>query len=188
MCAGRERRGDPTAGGGTSAVPHPPGRLRPGPPPPALPRGPLAGRGAGLRRRRGAQPPLAHRHAGIDLHRSLHLDTAADTTHVRGIPATTIARTLLDYAAVATRHQLARALHQADLQQILDVAAIRAQCRRNPPAPGARRLSAEFAFPDELSDSPLEDRFIAARRAFGGPEPERQPYVDPGDGGILLRP
>ena len=28
----------------------------------------------------------------------------------------------------------------------------------------------------------------AAWHAFAGPEPERQPYIDPGDGGVLLRP
>jgi hypothetical protein len=130
----------------------------------------------------------AHRHAGVELHRSIHLDKA-DVTTVNRIPVTTVARTLLDLAAVATRHQLARAIQQAELQRVLDVDAIRAQCHRNPRAPGTRRLRAELALPsDDLTGSPLEDRFLAEWRAVGGPEPERQPYIDPGDGGVLLRP
>jgi hypothetical protein len=130
----------------------------------------------------------AHRHPGIDLHRSVNLDSAVDVTTVRGIPVTTIPRTLLDLAAVASRHQLGRAIHQADLLRLLDVHEIARQLEHNPHAPGARRLRAELNLPTELNDSPLEDRFLAAWRASGGPEPERRPYIDPGDGGIPLRP
>ena len=130
----------------------------------------------------------AHRHPGIDLHRSVNLEHAIDVTAVRGIPVTTVARTLLDLAAVVPRHRLARALHQADLLRALDVHEVAQQLQRNPHAPGAARLRAELDLPTELNDSPLEDRFLAAWRATGGPEPERRPYVDPGDGGIPLRP
>jgi len=129
----------------------------------------------------------AHRHPGIDLHRSVNL-TIDDVTTVRRIPVTTLARTLLDLAAVTSRHQLGRAIHQADLLRLLDVHAIARQLARNPHAPGARRLRAELDLPTELNDSPLEDRFLAAWRASGGPAPERRPYIDPGDGGIPLRP
>jgi hypothetical protein len=130
----------------------------------------------------------AHRHAGIDLHRSLHLDRAADVTTVRGIPVTTVPRTLLDLAAVVPRRQTARALHQAELLRALDVHAIADQLERNPHAPGTRRLRAELGLSRDATASPLEDRFLATWRACGGPEPECNAYVDPGDGGPLLRP
>ena len=132
---------------------------------------------------------MAHRHAGIELHRSLHLSDA-DVHPVHGIPVTTIARTMLDLAAVLARRQLARALHQADLQGVLDVNEIVEQCRRNPGAPGAGRLRAELGVGVEhdATASALEDRFLRVWRAFGGPEPECNAYVDPGDGGPLLRP
>jgi predicted transcriptional regulator of viral defense system len=130
---------------------------------------------------------MPHRHPGIDLHRSVNV-APNDVTTIRGIPVTTIDRTLLDLAAVVGRHQLARALHQADLLRLLDVSSIARQLERNPHAPGASTLRAELDLPTELNDSPLEDRFLAAWRASGGPEPERRPYIDPGDGGVLLRP
>jgi Protein of unknown function (DUF559) len=132
----------------------------------------------------------AHRHPGIDLHRSLRLDRAADVTTVRGVPVTTAARTLLDLAAVVPRRQIARALHQAELLGLLDVHEIAHQLERNPGAPGRRALRVELDLPRERTASPLEDRFLAAWRASGLPEPEPEcnAYVDPGDGGPLLRP
>jgi predicted transcriptional regulator of viral defense system len=130
---------------------------------------------------------MPHRHAGVDLHRSVNL-AENDVTTVRGVPVTTVARTLLDLAAVVSRHQLARALYQADLLRALDVRAIARQLDRNPRAHGAGRLRTELDLPADSSDSPLADRFLAAWRASGGPEPEREPYIDAGDGGIPLRP
>lgn len=130
----------------------------------------------------------AHRHPGIDLHRSVNLNPALDITTVRGIPVTTVARTLLDLAAVVPVRQTARALRQAELLGALDMRAIAAQLDRNPRAPGAPRLRAALGMPANTTESPLEDRFLAAWRAAGGPEPECNAYVDPGDGGPPLRP
>ncbi|HEX5192534.1 MAG TPA: hypothetical protein VFW09_07005 [Solirubrobacteraceae bacterium] len=97
----------------------------------------------------------ARRHPGIELHRSANL-TTDDLTEVHGIPVTTVARTLLDLAAVVPLRHTACALHRAELLGVLHVRAIA--------------------------------RLLAAWRAAGGPEPECNAYVDPGDRGPPLRP
>lgn len=63
---------------------------------------------------------------GIDVHRSIAL-TRADVTVVRGIPCTTIARTILDCAALLYPRQLERMFEQAEAEQLLDFIALRAQ-------------------------------------------------------------
>ena len=54
---------------------------------------------------------LIHRHPGL---------TPEDVTRERGIRVTTPARTILDYAAVATNRELAYALDQAEIQELTD--------------------------------------------------------------------
>lgn len=63
------------------------------------------------------------RAAGIDAHRPRRL-RPEDVTTIRGIPVTTLARTLLDCASVLHRPALARCLHEAEILRILDIAAI----------------------------------------------------------------
>lgn len=113
----------------------------------------------------------ARRHPGIELHRSANL-TTDDLTEVHGIPVTTVARTLLDLAAVVPLRHTARALHRAELLGVLDVRAIARLLERSPGAPGASRLGAALGMPADRTESPLETRFLAAWRAAGGPEPE----------------
>lgn len=60
----------------------------------------------------------------VHVHRTRSLPPE-DVTTIRGIPVTTLARTLRDCAAVLTRHALARCLHEADILRILDVSAIK---------------------------------------------------------------
>jgi hypothetical protein len=56
----------------------------------------------------------------------------------RGLPVTTLAQTLLDYAAVASLSKLRRALAQADYDGTLDVPAIEAEMRQG--CPGGTKL------------------------------------------------
>lgn len=84
--------------------------------------------------------PSARLHAGIRAHRcALHPD---DITIVRGIPCTTVARTLVDLAATLGRRPVERACDQAEILETFDLTAIIDQFDRHPHRPGTRRLKA----------------------------------------------
>ena len=55
-----------------------------------------------------------------------------------GIPVTTISRTLLDLAAVVPRHQLLRALNEAEVQGLTDTLSLPDLLRRYPAAQAHR--------------------------------------------------
>ena len=61
---------------------------------------------------------------GIRLHRTRSLDAQDTTTH-RGIPITTLAKTLLDLAASSPKNHLEHALGQAMRNQLYDHPAIK---------------------------------------------------------------
>ena len=130
----------------------------------------------------------AARIAGVAVHRSRTL-TPADITTVDGIPCTTVARTLLDLAAVTPRRSTERAIEQAEVQGVLDYRATVAQLERNRSTRGAKRLRAALA--DHAGDAPteseLEERFLALCRQAGLPLPERQVHINPDDGEPALR-
>ena len=130
------------------------------------------------------------RHAGLHVHRSTTL-TAADVTIIDGIPCTTVARTLLDLAAVVSPRALERALDQAEVLRVFDLGALREQIERNRGAPGARRLAAALdrhVAGSTATWSDLEELFLAAGRSAGLPAPEVNGYVDPHDREPGLRP
>lgn len=130
-----------------------------------------------------------HAHPGIDVHRSTTL-TQADTTHVNGIPCTTVARTLLDLAAVVKRRPLERALDQAEVLEVLDALALAAQLERGARRPAAARLSAVLdghRAGTTPTWSELEERFLALIRTARLPEPEVNSWVTPADGEPALR-
>jgi hypothetical protein len=132
----------------------------------------------------------AHRHDGIDLHRSTTL-TAADITIVGAIPVTTVARTALDLAAVVRRRGVERALDQAEALEVFDLRALREQLIRNPHHPGASTLTAvleDHTAGTTVTWSHLEELCLQVTRAAGLPAPEVNAYVDPGDGEPPIRP
>jgi predicted transcriptional regulator of viral defense system len=123
--------------------------------------------------------------AGLQVHRSTTL-TPADVTVKDGIPVTTVARTLADLADVLPDRAVERALEQAASLEILDGRALNDQLARHPRAACLRRLTKRgpIASPTE---SDLEELFLSECRRAGLPEPERQGYIDPGDGGPMIR-
>ena len=130
------------------------------------------------------------RHPGIQVHRCVTL-TAKDITTVDGIPVTTVARTLLDLAAVVGRRTLERALDQAEVLRVFDLLALVDQTERNRTTLGAARLRAALdrhTAGATVTWSELEERFLGVCRAGRLPAPHLQPYVDPRDGGPPLRP
>jgi hypothetical protein len=92
----------------------------------------------------------------VRLRRTRRLD-GRDVTTLRGIPITTVPRTLLDVAADAPR-LVAKAVHEAEVQRVLDVRAVHEAIARTP---GRRGVG-------------------ALRTALGpaGPEPDRGAFVD----------
>jgi hypothetical protein len=127
------------------------------------------------------------RHAGIDAHQSMHL-TAGDLTVVSSIPVTTVARMMLDLAAVVDQRAVERVIGEADVRGVFDLWAITDQLDRNPKHPGAPRLRAALG-PDRagLTDSELEELFVAIWWPTGLPRPQTRFHIDPGDGGPLIR-
>lgn len=112
------------------------------------------------------------RREGIRLHRCGSM-TADDITMHRGIPVTTVARTLLDVAAMLTPPRLARAVEQTEIRRRFDLAAVDRTIARNPRHPGVARLRAaiELYRPDELKRSVLEHAFLMLCAAHGLPRP-----------------
>jgi hypothetical protein len=124
-------------------------------------------------------------HHGVRVHRSTTL-TLADVTTVDGIPVTTVERTIADLADVLPERAVERSLEQAAILEVLDGRALAEQIRRHPRGPCLRRL----ASPGPLqapTESELEERFLAVCRSANLPEPERQVWLDPADGGPMVR-
>jgi very-short-patch-repair endonuclease len=63
-----------------------------------------------------------------------------EVTALDGIPITTVARTLLDLAAVVPKHHLRRAIEAAEQQQLLDLAPLHRALAAHPRRAGRRRL------------------------------------------------
>ena len=80
---------------------------------------------------------------GIHVHRSRL--RSEDMTIIDGIPVTSLARTLLDLAAILRPHQLPRAIEAAERRRLLDFGPLRAVLTSNPRHPGARQLRAALA-------------------------------------------
>ena len=117
--------------------------------------------------RRGRHPP------GIDAHR--HSLPVSDWMTVRGIPCTTVERTLLDLAAVIPVWQLRKALAEAEVLRIVDLSALRALLRRSRGRRGVARLRSVL---DDLhpetrrTRSELERMFLGMCCKGGLPTPE----------------
>jgi uncharacterized protein DUF559 len=113
--------------------------------------------------------PGRRKRRGICVHRSRLLGEEDVTVH-RGIPVTTVARTLLDLADVIPTQPLKRAIHEAEYRGLLDLTALAATSERNPGRKGARILALTKG-PPELTRSELEDNFLAFCRRHSLPSP-----------------
>jgi hypothetical protein len=130
-------------------------------------------------------------HDSIEVHRSIRFDPALDAIVVDSIPTTTVARTLLDLAAVVRRRALERALDQAEILRVFDLNALRDQLERNPGHPGAGRLRSTLNQHDAGTTptwSELEERLYVVLDAAGLPRPEVNAHVVLRDGGPVIRP
>lgn len=115
---------------------------------------------------------------GIAQHRSVLAPD--EITHVRGIPVTTVARTLFDLAAVVGRDQLSRAAHEAEVLRLWDGHALGALLERHPGRRGAVAVEAMLAdrrIGAHVVRSELEARFLALIDSSGLPAPQANAMV-----------
>jgi predicted transcriptional regulator of viral defense system len=108
----------------------------------------------------------------------LQLHTSAvppeEITTVDGIPTTTVPRTLLDLAAILSRHRLERAVNEAEVLRLTDPLSLAALLARYPRRAGSANLRAILESADlgsTTTRSELEDRFLAFLDAAVLPRP-----------------
>jgi predicted transcriptional regulator of viral defense system len=109
---------------------------------------------------------------GIRPHRTRTLE-ARDITTVDGIPVTSVARTLLDLATSAPLRHLERALDQAEILGVFDLAALDDVLARSN-GRATKRLTAALESHRQgptLTRSELEESFLALVDAAGLPRP-----------------
>ena len=107
--------------------------------------------------------PTERRAKGVRTHRSRTM-AHRDATTYRGIPVTTLPRTLVDLAAVLGADELARACHEAGVRHETTPAQVEAVLRRRPKSPGAAKLRAVLSGDVRVTLSKLERRFLALLR------------------------
>lgn len=117
----------------------------------------------------------------IDLRRTRRL-SEDDVTVLRGIPITTIGRTLVDLTGCAGPRVVQRAVHEAEVMGLLDVAAVLATVERNPGRRGTRMLQAALGVsaPDPANGQ-FATRFLELCSNYGLPAPKLGVHVDGGD-------
>jgi hypothetical protein len=107
---------------------------------------------------------------GVRVHRCRSLD-ACDAAAVRGIPVTTVPRTLVDLAAELSADALARACHEAGVRYGTTPTAVEAVLLRRPTSPGAKKLRRVIHGDVHVTLSNLEARFLKLLRDEGLPLP-----------------
>ena len=115
--------------------------------------------------------------AGVITRRVRRLDPR-DSTRYRGIPITTVPRTLLDLAGSLSLDPLARACHEAEVRYRITAAAVDAALARKPNAPGAGKLREIFGGRVRVTLSKLERDFLAVLRGAGLPLPQTNRLVE----------
>jgi very-short-patch-repair endonuclease len=110
--------------------------------------------------------------------------TADDVTVLDGIPCTTVARTLVDLGDVATRRTVEQAVEQAEVLRLFDLNAVEQAMRRRGPRRGTALLSSvlEAQNAPALTESELEEKFLAIVRSAGLPNPEVNAWMTLQDG------
>ena len=113
----------------------------------------------------------------------IHRAREVERVRHRGLPVTPVARTLLDFASVASKQALRRAVAEADYLRLLDLDAIDAVLGRGRPGSRALRAALDQHRPQYARTlSVLEDRFLELCEASGLPLPEVNAMV----GGLMV--
>jgi hypothetical protein len=115
--------------------------------------------------------PTEHRIDGVIAHRSLGIKRM-DATRWRGVPVTTVPRTLVDLAGGLSEPALARAVHEGEVRFRITPDQVEKILARRHNWPGARSLRRILWGEVPVSLSRLESAFIAAVRGAGLPIPK----------------
>ena len=110
---------------------------------------------------------------GVRVHRPRHLDPE-DVTRHRGIPTTTVARTLIDCAGVLGSRSMERIVDEAEYIGLLNASEVEGALARNRSRAGAARLSNVLLRHQPGSTrtrSPLEESFVGLVRRAELPPP-----------------
>jgi len=138
----------------------------------------LCGRAAahllGLQRRPPSLPEVRcsgeRRIRGVVTHRVRRAELTDGTTW-RGIPVTSVQRTIVDLAAALEAPALARAVHEADVRHHTTPEQIEAVLARRHNWPGARKLRWVIGGEIPVTLSRLEKRFLERLRTASLPQP-----------------
>jgi uncharacterized protein DUF559 len=96
---------------------------------------------------------------------------------VRGIPVTTVPRTLLDLAAVLPKHKLERAFHEAEENLLTDPLSLPDLLVRYPRRDGTPAIRGLLETGAEITRSDLEADFRAFVAEWGLPRPELNAWL-----------
>jgi very-short-patch-repair endonuclease len=127
------------------------------------------------------------RHGDVIVHSAGSL-RPEDVSVVDGIPATSVARTLLDCAAVLGRRGTERLVVEAERLQVFDLDAVLSLLAHVPGHHGAATLRAavgDAAGARGHTASDVEDALLVAFRAAGLPEPECNAAIRLADGSFV---
>lgn len=118
----------------------------------------------------------------IEIHRAaLRSD---EITALRGIPVTTVPRTLVDLAAVLAPRQVELAVHEAEVRRLLDTVALLRLIARYPRrhgVPGLRQILASQRIGSIITRSQLEERFLEFVNQRDLPCPELNAAIQVGE-------
>jgi len=107
--------------------------------------------------------PTQRRVGGVRTSRSRNTDSRDSITH-RGVPITSVARTLVDLAVVLDQDGLARACHEAGVRYRTTPGQVEAVLLRRPSSPGAGTLRRVLHGDVRVTLSTLERRFLEMLR------------------------
>jgi predicted transcriptional regulator of viral defense system/very-short-patch-repair endonuclease len=117
--------------------------------------------------------------AGLVVHRS-RLIHPEDRDVVRGIPVTSVARTLVDLAEDPDEQRLAKAVHEAEVQRRFDLHAIERVLDRLPGRAGRHRVArvlAAYRPHPNFTRSEAERRFLDLCKRHGLPRPQTNVWI-----------
>jgi very-short-patch-repair endonuclease len=114
--------------------------------------------------------------AGVTTRRSRGLN-ASDVTRCRGLPVTTVPRTLVDLAETLPLPALARACHEAGVRYETTPRQVEEVLGRRPTSPGAGKLRRVLHGDVRVTLSKLERSFLALLRASNLPLPRTNRLV-----------